>query len=425
MFENIIGQREITATLRAELTEGRFPRSSLFFGPAYCAKLSTALEVARVLTCRDGRGEWSCECQSCRLQRELAHPHTVLLGPRYSDVEIAACAGALARNRKPATQYLFLRAVRKLTRTFDPAVLDTEDARMKGALEKVSRIEEQLSPLQPGAPLPAEGVLSGLLETIVASCAGLAAHARGDGLTIGQVRRVTAWSHLSATDSRKIAIIENADRMQEGARNALLKLLEEPPADVNLVLLTTRRAAIIPTILSRMRPYSFDPRSPADEKDVMTKIFREETPSAASLRAYFLAWKEINPDKLTALSHRFMELVLDAGAGGREITAELSELLPERRAARGGGQKGSPREAVVSFLEELTFRFSDARREGSVEGDTLEEWVEAVREAFTRLDVYNISAPTVVEALYYRMREAIHRGDPLPGAGGSSGKAEQ
>ena len=91
MFENIIGHRDITATLRAELTEGRFPRSSLFFGPAYCAKLSTALEVARVLTCRDGRGEWSCECQSCRLQRELAHPHTILLGPRYSDVEIAAC----------------------------------------------------------------------------------------------------------------------------------------------------------------------------------------------------------------------------------------------------------------------------------------------------------------------------------------------
>ncbi|MGA2479102.1 MAG: hypothetical protein ABSG63_10180 [Spirochaetia bacterium] len=419
MFENIIGHRDITAMLRAELTEGRFPRSSLFFGPAYSAKLSTALEVARVLTCREGRGEWSCECQSCRLQRELTHPHTVLLGPRYSDVEIAACAGALLRNRKSATQYLFLRAVRKLTRKFDPAILDTEDARMKGALEKVSRIEEQLFPLEPGSPLPPEKELADMLEGIMAACVGLSVHARGDGLTIGQVRRMAAWSHLSATDSRKVAIIENADRMQEGARNALLKLLEEPPAEVTLVLLTTRRAAIIPTILSRMRPYAFDQRSSEEEKEVMTKIFREEAPAAESLRGYFLAWKEINPDKLAALSHRFMELVLDPGAGGVEVTAELSELFPDRR----GSKERSPKEAVVSFLEELTFRFSEARRQGGAAADTLEEWVEAVREAFTRLDVYNISPQTAVEALYYRMRDCIHRSDPLPGKG--SGKASR
>jgi DNA polymerase III delta prime subunit len=419
MFENIIGQREITATLRAELTEGRFPRSSLFFGPPYAAKLSTALEAARVLTCREGRGEWSCECQSCRLQRELAHPHTMLLGPRYFDVEIAACAAALQRNRKAPTQYLFLRAVRKLTRRFDTSILDTDDARVKGALEKVSRIEEQLTPLEPGAPLPPEDALSDLLESIVSACVALGAHARGDGLTIGQVRRLAAWSHLSATDSRKVAIIENADRMQDSARNALLKLLEEPPLEVSFILLTTRRAAIIPTILSRMRPYPFDQRPPSEEKEVMTKIFREEAPSAESLRGYFLAWKEINPDKLSGLSKRFMELVLDPGAGPVDIAEEMSGLLPARSAAaRGGRPERSPREAVVSFLEELTFRFSDVRRQGGAEIHVLEEWVEAVRDAFTRLDVYNITAPTVVEALFYRMRDAFH-GESLPPAGGA------
>jgi hypothetical protein len=167
-----------------------------------------------------------------------------------------------------------------------------------------------------------------------------------------------------------------------------------------------------------MRPYAFDQRSPAEEKEVMTKIFREETPGAGSLRGYFLAWKEINPDKLAALSHRFMELVLDPGAGGVDITAELSELFPERR----GPKERSPKEAVVSFLEEMTFRFSEAHRRGSVSSDTLEEWVEAVREAFTRLDVYNISPQTAIEALSYRMREALHGSDSLPGRGKESGK---
>ena len=124
------------------------------------------------------------------------------------------------------------------------------------------------------------------------------------------MRRLAAWSHLSATDSRKVAIIENADRMQEGARNALLKILEEPPEAVTMILLTTRRAAIMPTILSRMRPYPFEQRPADEEKEVMTKIFREETPAVSSLRGFFLAWKEINPDKLSSLSHRFMEQVI-------------------------------------------------------------------------------------------------------------------
>src|SRR5208337_2133480 len=107
MFENIIGQAETIRSLRGELAQGRFPRSSLFFGPAYAGKLSTALEAARVLTCAEGRGEWSCECGSCRMQKELSHPQTVLVGPRYADVEIAASADALMRSRKTATLYLF------------------------------------------------------------------------------------------------------------------------------------------------------------------------------------------------------------------------------------------------------------------------------------------------------------------------------
>ena len=402
MFENIIGQREVVATLRGELAEGRFPRSSLFFGPPYCAKLSTALEAARVLTCREGRGEWSCECRSCRLQKELAHPHTVLLGPRSSDVEIAASAGALMASRKPPTLYLFLRAVRKLTRKFDITVFDADDTRLKGALEKVSRIEELLAGLPTGAPLPPERQLGELLEQIAAAAVQLAAQARGDGVTIGQVRRLAAWSHVTATDSRKVAIIENADRMQDGARNALLKLLEEPPESVSLVLLSTRRAAIMPTILSRLRPYAFAQRSAAEEKEVMSKIFREDAPGCESLRGFFLAWREINPEKLSILSRRFMELVHGSEIGAVDILAELSDLFPDRRA-----QKDRPvKEACAAFLEELTGRFGEERREGRSRMDTLEEWLAAVREAFSRLDVYNVSPQTVVETLFYRMRDA-------------------
>jgi DNA polymerase-3 subunit gamma/tau len=413
MFENIIGQQGVVGTLRRELATGEFPRSSLFHGPHYSGKLSTALETARVLTCAEGLAGWSCECPGCRLQKELAHPHTLLLGPRYSDIEIAASAAALMRSRRTASRYLFLRAVRKLIRRFDAAILDTDDARMKGAEEKVARIEELLAEVPPDGDPSSEGGMGDLLERIMSAAAPLAAQVRGEGISIGQVRKLSSWARITASGSGKVAIIENADRMQDSARNALLKLLEEPPDAVHLLLLSTRRAAIMPTLRSRLRPYVFEQRSPALEREVMAKIFRQEPPGFESLRDFFLAWKEINPEKLAALSRRFMALVTGGASGPVDIVAELGELLPERRAQAGR----TSREAAMSFLEELTARFREPIRDGRAEVGVLEEWGKAVREAVSRLDVYNMSPPTVLEALFYRMRECARGGAAVSEAG--------
>ena len=409
MFENIIGQTETIRALRGELAQGRFPRSSLFFGPAYAGKLSTALEAARVLTCAEGRGEWSCECASCRMQKELTHPQTVLLGPRYADVEIAASADALMRSRKPSTLYLLLRAVRKLTRRFDFWIADADDARVKGMQERVAQLEELVDGLSPGSELPPARELGELLERIVAAAAPVAAQVRSDTISIGQVRRLAAWAHLTAGGSRKIALIENADRMQDSARNALLKLLEEPPASVHLILLSTRRAAIIPTILSRLRPYSFPARTEREEKDVMTKIFRGDAEGVIrgdaghfpGLRGFFLAWREINPEKLSQLARRFMELARGANDPGVDIVEEMSELLPERKPQRGR----SSRETLASFLEELMTHLGELLREGSASPESLERWSAAARDALARIESYNMQPAAVVEALFYRLRE--------------------
>ena len=401
MFENIIGQAGTVHALRGELAEGRFPRSALFFGPAYSGKLSTALEAARVLTCVEGRGEWSCECASCRMQKELSHPETVLLGPRYADVEIAASADALMRSRKPSTMYLLLRAIRKLTRRFAPWIADADDARVKGMQDRVAQLEELADGLAPGSELPPARLLAGLLERIVAAAAPVAAQGRSETITIGQVRRLTAWAHLTSSGARKIALIENADRMQDSARNALLKLLEEPPASVHFIVLTTRRAAIIPTILSRLRPYSFQNRTPEEEKDVMTKIFRGEAEGFGGLRGFFLAWREINPEKLAQLARRFMELARGAKDDSVDIVQEMAELLPERKPQRGR----STRETLASFLEELAGHLSEILRSGGASTDSLERWTDAVRDAHARIESYNMQPAAVVEALYYRLRE--------------------
>jgi DNA polymerase-3 subunit gamma/tau len=398
MFENIIGQRPVVRALSSELAAGSFPRASLFVGPPFAGKLSTALEAARVLTCA-GDASWSCECASCRQQRELVHPHTVMLGWRYADVEIPASAAALQANRGTAARYLYLRSVRKLLRRFEPTVWDADETKLRAAQEKVAQVEELIAPVAPGRELPPADELAALTERAGAACRELAQTVRSDLVTIGQVRLLSAWARVTAPGSRKVAIVENADRMQESARNALLKLLEEPPDQVHLVLLTTRRAAMIPTILSRLRPYLFPGRTPEEERSVIARIFRDESGRWADLRSFFLAWREISPEQLAAAARAFLDRALDPEAG-LELPDELAVVV----------ERGRGREAAVAFLEELSAALRAALRGGGAGVDVLESWAAAVRECHSRLETLNVAPATALLALAARFRERPARG---------------
>lgn len=59
--------------------------------------------------------------------------------------------------------------------------------------------------------------------------------------------------------SRRIALIDDAQAMNEEAANSLLKTLEEPPPGSVLLLLTPDTEPILPTIRSRCQPVRFQP----------------------------------------------------------------------------------------------------------------------------------------------------------------------
>ena len=79
-------------------------------------------------------------------------------------------------------------------------------------------------------------------------------------INIAQVRtarRECFQSSLSA-DGRVI-LIQGADRMNQSAANALLKVLEEPPEGVLFLLTAGSQAAVLPTIRSRCSVYAVSP----------------------------------------------------------------------------------------------------------------------------------------------------------------------
>lgn len=57
----------------------------------------------------------------------------------------------------------------------------------------------------------------------------------------------------SADGGARVAIVDSADEMNPSAANALLKLLEEPPAGVTILLVSHQPSGLLPTIRSRCR----------------------------------------------------------------------------------------------------------------------------------------------------------------------------
>ena len=113
-------------------------------------------------------------------------------------------------------------------------------------------------------------------------------------IPVGHIRSCAYWSHSAPIGKKKVLLIEQADCMQEGARNSLLKLLEEPPKILTVVLTTSREKMLLPTILSRLRPYRFVKRTPECEKGIIQSIFEDEDETHSSLADYFESFSTVS-----------------------------------------------------------------------------------------------------------------------------------
>lgn len=85
-------------------------------------------------------------------------------------------------------------------------------------------------------------------------------------ISIDTARAITSFTKLKTAgrnDIRRVIIIEDAQAMTIEAQNALLKTLEEPPADTVFILTIANIANILPTILSRLQTITLRPLAQA------------------------------------------------------------------------------------------------------------------------------------------------------------------
>jgi DNA polymerase III subunit delta' len=133
-------------------------------------------------------------------------------------------------------------------------------------------------------------------------------------IVVDDIRKLNRFFGLSAADGgHRVVIVDSADEMNVSAANALLKMLEEPPARTTILLVSHQPSGLLPTIRSRCRGLRLSPLGAQDMRTALgaTGI---EMPG--------------NPDHLFALAAGSVGDALRlTNLGGLQIYDELLAIL--------------------------------------------------------------------------------------------------
>jgi DNA polymerase-3 subunit gamma/tau len=216
----------------------------------------------------------------------------------------------------------------------------------------------------------------------------------------------------------------------------LLKILEEPPETVTIVLCTAHHEALLPTIVSRLRPYRFIARDKAVELEVIRKIFRDPQPPASSpgsfIGTYLDSFLPVSGETLHPLGALFVASVaMGSAVSLKRSGAALNEALvslgkhcaPIAEAAGLGRPLEDTKSLVAKVLAgadkfEIRSRWSQFLQSLLVlVGESLGAspdalayravWSAAVREAETAVGIYNLNPALVLDRLSSELRRSM------------------
>ena len=198
-WSSIIGQERIKTQLKQTLQNHRIAHAYLFYGPEGIGKDALAIEFAKAMNCETGSIEACGTCKNCRRMDTFQYPNTKLV--------FALPSG---KSEKTGDD--------PITVLTEAQVADVREQIQWKAKDPYHRIE-----------VP-----------------------KANFIKINSVRDIKREASMSRTEEgKKIFVILNADMMNAEASNSLLKTLEEPLPGIILLLTTSVKDQLLPTIISR------------------------------------------------------------------------------------------------------------------------------------------------------------------------------
>jgi DNA polymerase-3 subunit delta' len=224
--------------------------------------------------------------------------------------------------------------------------------------------------------------------------------ADGAQIKIDQVRDVLGRLSFAPHEGRtRLVVVDEADRLNPSAGNALLKSLEEPRPHTRFVLVTAAPHRLLPTLRSRSQRVRFAPLS---DDDLAGLLGERGVDEATARQAAMLA---------DGSAGRALALIEGGRMAQRRDLAERIEQAAVAATARdvfaAAAQAGTDREEILAALALLHASLGGRMRARAARGGRTTSlraqmrWVARAREALQA----NASAALTVEHLAFGLRE--------------------
>ncbi len=256
-FPRTFGQKEAKERLGQALAQGRFPHALLVHGEPGLGQHALLLDLAQILCCESGQMRPCGKCFSCKAfesaSLESIH-YLVPLAKKEKDSENGEESLGSAQVEELAALIQIWQE-----RPYGFGVAEKAMVRVPQARELLGRL----------------------------------GYARDRG-------------------KARVVLIPYLEALNPEAANALLKTLEEPPADVYFLISSENRAALLPTLLSRCLYLGLSPLSPAEFRETVAALSAK---MGKPLFAPLLPFAEGSPGVYFDLLEQGGESLLEDAAG--------------------------------------------------------------------------------------------------------------
>ena len=373
-------QNKTASDILHSYSSGLLPQSLLFYGPKNSGRLTGAMDLSFFLT---GNEE----------NRDILRSNSIIYLPFRELGGRIKTALELFKTQKTRSARLFLlESVRLTLMQYHPALSVSASSTSSQYFSLAGEIDETLLRAEDNRDYNDKEIneivksVERCLDPRFLYCG----KKNPSAVSIDQIRAVQEY--FSQLGDEKVVVFENVEDATDGAKNSLLKMLEEPEEKSHMILLSSNPQKLLETILSRVRKFQFPPLGEKKTATLIKEKFGvwEEYPSFDS---FFFekgsgeeARREFDKD-LDAVSEALILSKPLVGEKEEEILTSLEKLS-----------------AWSHFVESLLYLLENAWKEGRISSINAKKKAEILNSYSISTDVYNMGQRMAFDLL---LREAI------------------
>ncbi len=359
-------QPELASQLQALTASGGadFPNALLFSGEACTGRMFAARQLCKAL--------------------DIPAENVVIISDRNHSYRINTALALYRKHRNNSSKSFLRENISILLQQYHGALFDSQSTIAgKKRFSDAAEVSDLLHDLD----VADEGSVDKVADRLEKALSPFLDKNRTSAVSIGQVRAIRDWCATSSMDGvQKFVIIEGLENATDGAINALLKTLEEPPAGSHFILISANAGKIPATILSRVRKFRFKDFSEAEKRYVLGTLFVDPG-KYNSLQEFFLEGSGIN-DRL---------LLDSAKALVSRQELDLPALVSELEKNQGWDR----------FFEHVIDEIGAAFRDGRIEQRRAEYILASVNDAVLKGRTFNQTRRLTFDFVVYRVQEVI------------------